>query len=34
MNKEIILGTLFLALLYLFRVDKEGLKSVYKDQEI
>lgn len=34
MNKEIILGTPFLALLYPFRVDEEGLKTVYKDQEI
>ena len=34
MNKEIIWGTPFLALLYHFRVDEEGLKKVYKGQEI
>ena len=34
MNKEIILGTPLLALLYPFRVDEGGLKTVYKDQEI
>ena len=33
-NKEIILGIPFLALLYPFRVDEEGLKTVYKGQEI
>ena len=30
MHKEIILGTPFLALLYLFKVDSEGIKTVYK----
>ena len=34
MNKEIILGTPFLALLYSFRVDEEGIKTVYKKQEL
>ena len=34
MNKEIILGTPFLTLLYHFKVDNEGIKTVYKGQNI
>ena len=34
MNKEIILETPFLALLYPFRVDEEGIKTVYEKQEL
>ena len=34
MNKEIILETPFLALLYPFRVDEEGIKIVYEKQEL
>ena len=34
MNKEIILGTPFLSLLYPFRVDEEGIKTVLDQQEI
>ena len=34
MNEEIILGTPFLALLYHFRIDEEGIKTVFDKQEI
>ena len=34
MNKEIILAPLFLSLLYPFRVDEEGIKTVLDQQEI
>ena len=34
MNKEIILETPFLALLYLFKVDDEGIKTIHKGQNI
>ena len=34
MNKDIILGTPFLALLYPFKVDDEGIKTSYKGQSI
>ena len=31
MNKEIILGTPFLSLLYPFRVDAEGIKTIFEE---
>ena len=34
MNKDIILGTPFLALLYLFKIDDEGIKTIYRGQSI
>ena len=34
MNKEMILGTPFLSLLYPLTVDKEGIKTIYENQEI
>ena len=34
MNKEIILGTPFLGLLYPFWVDAEGIKTIFEEQEI
>ena len=34
MNKKIILGTPFLNLLYPFRVDAEGIKTVFEEQEV
>ena len=34
MHTEIILGTPLLALLYLFKIDSEGIKTVYKVQNI
>ena len=34
MNKEIILGTLFLALLYPFRVDEDGIKTFWKSRNL
>ena len=34
MNKEMILGTPFLSLLYPLTVDKEGIKTIFEKQEI
>ena len=34
MNKWIILGTLFLTLLYPFKVDDQGIKTIHKGQNI
>ena len=34
MNKEIILGTPFLSLLYPFRVNAKGIKTIFEGQEI
>ena len=34
MHKEIILGIPFLAIFYPFKVDSEGIKTIYKGQNI